>query len=273
MAKCSGCRSTSTRLAAFRSHNWSRVRDASSASGASTFSLSTICNCSRGRRTRNENRVQEITEITTGLKALAKELERTHSRALPAVSRQVESRDDKRPQLIRPARVGFDRTGRRHRDVCLSRGILPQEPANRGKAPPEFITTWQNEMERAHGRAEIIIGKQRHGPTGTVELAFEDEVTRFSNLAVRRSACPRGSEADACCEQDLARDSGRTDRAVCTCPHPKERHSASRRTSTQSVRCSFFKTALCASSARGWWRTSHLGSDGENSRKPHPVLE
>ncbi len=47
---------------------------------------------------------------------------------------------------------------------------------------PEFLD-WQNEMERAHGRAEVIIGKQRHGPTGTVELQFEAELTRFGNLA------------------------------------------------------------------------------------------
>jgi replicative DNA helicase len=46
----------------------------------------------------------------------------------------------------------------------------------------EFIA-WQSEMERAHGRAEVILGKQRHGPTGTVELSFEAEVTRFGNLA------------------------------------------------------------------------------------------
>ena len=46
----------------------------------------------------------------------------------------------------------------------------------------EFLT-WQSDMERVHGRAEVIIGKQRHGPTGTVELAFEAEMTRFSNLA------------------------------------------------------------------------------------------
>ena len=46
----------------------------------------------------------------------------------------------------------------------------------------EFLA-WQAEMEKAHGRAEIIIGKQRHGPTGTIELAFDAEVTRFSNLA------------------------------------------------------------------------------------------
>jgi replicative DNA helicase len=46
----------------------------------------------------------------------------------------------------------------------------------------EFLN-WEREMERAHGRAEVIIGKQRHGPTGTVDVSFEAEVTRFGNLA------------------------------------------------------------------------------------------
>ena len=53
----------------------------------------------------------------------------------------------------------------------------------------EHSSTWQTEMERVHGRAEVIIGKQRHGPTGTVELAFEAEMTRFGNLA-REDALP-----------------------------------------------------------------------------------
>ena len=56
----------------------------------------------------------------------------------------------------------------------------------KGKEPragsPEHVT-WMADMERAHGRAEVIIGKQRHGPTGMVELQFEGEMTRFSNLA------------------------------------------------------------------------------------------
>ena len=75
----------------------------------------------------------------------------------------------------------LDRTGRRCRHVRLSRGILPQNKEPRPGADEHI--EWMGQMERAHGRAEVIIGKQRHGPTGTVELQFEAELTRFGNLA------------------------------------------------------------------------------------------
>ena len=127
-----------------------------------------------------DNRVQEITEITTGLKALAKELN-VPVVALSQLSRQVESRDDKRPQLS-----DLRESGSIEQDADIVMFVFREEYYLKNKQPregsEEFIK-WQNEMERAHGRAEVIIGKQRHGPTGTVELAFEDEVTRFSNLA------------------------------------------------------------------------------------------
>ena len=84
-----------------------------------------------GSKTRGDNRVQELTEITTGLKALAKELN-VPILALSQLSRQVEQRDDKRPQLSDLQRIRLDRAGRRRRDVRLSRGILPQE---QGAAP------------------------------------------------------------------------------------------------------------------------------------------
>ena len=133
-----------------------------------------------GSKSRSDSRVQEITEITTGLKALAKELN-VPIVALSQLSRQVESRDDKRPQLS-----DLRESGSIEQDADIVIFVFREEYYLKNKQPregtEEFIK-WQNDMERAHGRAEIIIGKQRHGPTGTVDVAFEDEVTRFSNLA------------------------------------------------------------------------------------------
>ena len=134
-----------------------------------------------GSKTRGgDNRVQELTEITTSLKALAKELD-VPILALSQLSRQVESRDDKRPQLS-----DLREFGSIEQDADVVMFVFREEYYlnNREPAPgtPEHAA-WMTDMERAHGRAEIIIGKQRHGPTGTIELAFEAEVTRFSNLA------------------------------------------------------------------------------------------
>jgi replicative DNA helicase len=134
---------------------------------------------SSGRRG-SENRVQEITEITTGLKALAKELN-VPIVALSQLSRQVESRDDKRPQL-----ADLRESGSIEQDADVVLFIFREEYYLKNKKPkegtPEF-ETWMREMEEVAGRAEVIIGKQRHGPTGTVELHFEGQYTRFSNLA------------------------------------------------------------------------------------------
>ncbi|MGP8172028.1 replicative DNA helicase [Rhodoblastus sp.] len=133
-----------------------------------------------GARARNDNRVQELTEITTGMKALAKELN-VPIVALSQLSRQVESRDDKRPQLS-----DLRESGSIEQDADVVLFVYRDEYYLKNRQPregtPEF-QTWQNDMERAHGKAEVIIGKQRHGPTGTVELAFEGEYTRFSDLA------------------------------------------------------------------------------------------
>ena len=133
-----------------------------------------------GSRSRGDNRVQELTEITTGMKALAKELN-VPIIALSQLSRQVESRDDKRPQLS-----DLRESGSIEQDADVVLFVYREEYYLKNKQPregtPEFIN-WQGEMERAHGKAEVIIGKQRHGPTGTVELAFEGEYTRFSDLA------------------------------------------------------------------------------------------
>ncbi len=133
-----------------------------------------------GSKSRGENRVQELTEITTGLKALAKEL-KAPIVALSQLSRQVENRDDKRPQLS-----DLRESGSIEQDADVVLFVYREEYYLKNREPrpgTEEHLTWMNEMERAHGRAEVIIGKQRHGPTGTIELAFEAEVTRFSNLA------------------------------------------------------------------------------------------
>ncbi len=126
------------------------------------------------------NRVQELTEITTGLKALAKELA-VPVIALSQLSRQVENREDKRPQLS-----DLRESGSIEQDADVVMFVYREEYYLKNKQPregSEEFLTWQAAMEQVHGRAEVIIGKQRHGPTGTVELAFEAEMTRFSNLA------------------------------------------------------------------------------------------
>jgi len=138
------------------------------------------------RTARNDNRVQELTEITTGLKALAKELN-VPILALSQLSRQVEQRDDKRPQLS-----DLRESGSIEQDADVVLFVFREEYYLKNKEPrpgTEEHVAWMNEMERAHGRAEVIIGKQRHGPTGTIELQFEAELTRFGNLA-REEALP-----------------------------------------------------------------------------------
>jgi replicative DNA helicase len=131
-------------------------------------------------RKANENRVQELTEITTKLKALAKELE-VPIVALAQLSRAVEQRDDKHPQL-----ADLRDSGSIEQDADVVLFIYREEYYLKNKEPregtPEHLK-WMEEMEAVHGRAEVIIGKQRHGPTGTVQLSFEAQFTRFGNLA------------------------------------------------------------------------------------------
>jgi replicative DNA helicase len=126
-----------------------------------------------------EGRVQEVTEITTNLKALAKELN-VPIVALSQLSRQVENRDDKRPQLS-----DLRESGSIEQDADVVLFVFREEYYLSNKEPrmgtDEHIK-WQTEMDAAHGKAEIIIGKQRHGPTGTVNLQFDAAVTRFDNL-------------------------------------------------------------------------------------------
>jgi replicative DNA helicase len=127
-----------------------------------------------------EGRVQEVSEITVGLKALAKELN-VPVLALSQLSRQVESRDDKRPQLS-----DLRESGSIEQDADVVMFVYREEYYLSKMEPhpstPEYLK-WQEEAARAHGRAEVIIGKQRHGPTGIVELQFEAQLTKFQNLA------------------------------------------------------------------------------------------
>jgi len=131
-------------------------------------------------RRATEGRVQEVTEITTGLKALAKELE-LPILALSQLSRQVENRDDKRPQLS-----DLRESGSIEQDADVVLFLFRDEYYLKNKEPragTEEHFKWQAEMDAVHGKAEVIIGKQRHGPTGTIQLQFKADVTRFSNLA------------------------------------------------------------------------------------------
>jgi len=131
-------------------------------------------------RRSSENRVQEITEITTKLKALAKELN-IPILALSQLSRQVEAREDKRPQL-----ADLRESGSIEQDADVVLFVFREEYYHQMRKPTEAnrekFSEWLAEGERVEGKAEVIIGKQRHGPTGTVELQFEAAVTRFANL-------------------------------------------------------------------------------------------
>jgi replicative DNA helicase len=129
----------------------------------------------------SDSRVQEITDITTRLKALAKEL-KVPILALSQLSRQVEQRDDKRPQLS-----DLRESGSIEQDADVVLFVFREEYYHQMRKPSETnrekFAEWLAEGERVEGRAEVIIGKQRHGPTGTVELQFDAAVTRFANLA------------------------------------------------------------------------------------------
>jgi replicative DNA helicase len=133
-----------------------------------------------------ENRVQEISEITRGLKAIAKELD-VPVLALSQLSRAVEQREDKRPQL-----ADLRESGSIEQDADVVMFIFREE-YYRGREPKlgenesqdkfnERFQEWREYMEKIHGIAEIIVEKQRHGPTGTVRLQFEAEITKFKNF-------------------------------------------------------------------------------------------
>lgn len=128
-----------------------------------------------------DSRVNEVSEITQGLKAIAKELD-IPVIALSQLSRMVEQREDKRPQLS-----DLRESGSIEQDADVVMFVFREEYYKEREKPgdheAEKMMAWQEEMEHLHGKAEVIIGKQRHGPIGSVDLSFEGQFTRFGNLA------------------------------------------------------------------------------------------
>ena len=133
-----------------------------------------------------ESRLQEISEITRGLKAIAKELN-VPVLALSQLSRAVENREDKRPQLADLRESG---TIEQDADVVMfiyrAEYYVAREQPVEGTMPEDkyhaAVEEWQRRMDKVHNKAEIIIGKQRHGPIGDVTLYFEGEKTKFSDF-------------------------------------------------------------------------------------------
>ena len=143
-----------------------------------------------GTSSKGDNRVQEVSEITRGLKALAKELDLPVV-ALSQLSRAVEMREDKRPQLS-----DLRESGSIEQDADVVMFVYREEyyharsePTRRQDEPEEKYNTrhqrWMERGEEVRNIAEVLIAKQRHGPIGTVELHFDGQFTRFSDLEKR----------------------------------------------------------------------------------------
>ncbi len=142
--------------------------------------------------TKPESRVLEISQITQGLKALAKELE-VPVLALSQLSRAVESREDKRPQLS-----DLRESGTIEQDADSVMFVYRDEYYLQQRAPKQMgydsddkfhtaVEKWQRDMDAVHNRAELLIEKQRHGPTGKIDLFFEGEFTRFADIDLTHS--------------------------------------------------------------------------------------
>ncbi len=131
---------------------------------------------------RAENRVQEITEVTKGLKALAKELN-VPVLALSQLSRSVDSRDDKRPVLS-----DLRESGSIEQDADVVMFVYREAYYLKSRKPaeddPEFVK-WSEKMERVNHLADVLVEKHRHGATTRIELFFDDRFTRFKDLADR----------------------------------------------------------------------------------------
>ena len=131
------------------------------------------------KTSRNESRVLEISEITQGLKALAKELS-VPILALSQLSRAVEQRDDKQPQL-----ADLRESGSIEQDADVVMFVYREAYYLERKQPKLGSiehAEWQSKMNDVNGLADIILGKQRHGPTGTIKVEFEGIYTKFKDL-------------------------------------------------------------------------------------------
>ena len=138
-------------------------------------------------KSRQENRVQEVSEITRGLKTLAKELD-VPVIALSQLSRAVEQREDKRPQL-----ADLRESGSIEQDADVVMFVYREEyyltrtePTRRAEESDQKFNerheAWKERCEQTYGKAEVIVAKQRHGPTGIVRLSFDGSITKFDNL-------------------------------------------------------------------------------------------
>ncbi|MGB0717936.1 MAG: replicative DNA helicase [Alphaproteobacteria bacterium] len=147
----------------------------------------------------SENRVQEISEISRGLKAVAKELDLPII-ALSQLSRQVEARDDKRPQL-----ADLRESGSIEQDADVVMFIYRQAYYDRQREPQQRAeenvdefqqrhTAWVEHMAQIDNKATLIIGKNRHGPTRDIPLFFEGAITKFSNLEDDYSIAPTNND-------------------------------------------------------------------------------
>ncbi|MEQ8371161.1 MAG: replicative DNA helicase, partial [Alphaproteobacteria bacterium] len=139
-----------------------------------------------GASRRNDGRVQEVSEISRGLKTLAKELD-VPVLALSQLSRAVEQREDKRPQLSDLRESGSieqdaDVVMFIYRKEYYLREPQQREDENEGHFIERY-ERWQTQFQEAQHKAEVIIAKQRHGPTGEVRLYFDGPTTKFDNLA------------------------------------------------------------------------------------------
>ncbi len=135
----------------------------------------------QGTSKAGENRVQEISEISRGLKTLAKELD-VPVLALSQLSRAVESREDKRPQLS-----DLRESGSIEQDADMVWFVFREDYYEMAKEPKmedeAAYQAWQERMERITGRAELLVSKQRHGATGKVFMHFDSRITKFTDLA------------------------------------------------------------------------------------------